>query len=95
MKWTRSPWSGGAQNLGDGGLRPLVGVADDELDAAQPRRASLPGAPQNARLPRGRCRGRALLAPAVAMNADGDIADPTQTMWTAPAHLQEAASSQT
>ena len=41
MKVDAATLPGGGEDLGDGGLDALMGVRNDELDAAQPRRASL------------------------------------------------------
>ena len=40
MKWTAAP-PGGMQHRSDSGLNAFMGIGDDQLDAAQARRASL------------------------------------------------------
>ena len=64
---------GGVQHLGDGGLQALVGVGDDQLDAAQaaPRELAQEVGPEGLGL-RGADLHAEHLAPAVAVDADRD-----------------------
>ena len=78
---------GGAENLGDGGLQPLMGVGDDELDAAQapPRQLAQEFVPERSGF-RGADVAAERLAPAVAVDADGDD-DRGRDDAPAPTHL--------
>ena len=73
MKWTRQRCQVGVQHLGDGGLDALVGVGDDQLDAAQaaPGQLAQEVGPEGLGL-RGADRHAQHLAPAVAVDADRD-----------------------
>ena len=73
MKWTRQRCQVAVKHLGDGGLDALVGVGDDQLDAAQ----AAPGELAQEGRPEGLGLGGAdihaqHLAPAVGVDADGD-----------------------
>ena len=73
MKWTRQRCQVALQHLGDGGLEPFMGVGDDQLDAAQAAPAQLAQelGPEGLGL-RGADLHAEHLAPAVAVDADGD-----------------------
>ena len=64
---------GGGEDLGDGGLDALVGVGDDELDAAQaaPRQLPEEGGPEGLGLRRTDIHAQHF-APAIGIDADGD-----------------------
>ena len=73
MKWTRQRCQVALQHLGDGGLDALMGVGDDQLDAAQAAARELAQELGPERLGLGRADVHAEhLAPAVAVDADRD-----------------------
>ncbi len=73
MKWTRQRCQVAFNTLAMAGLQPLMGVRDDELDAAQaaPRQLAQKVGPEGLGLRRAD-RQAQYLAPAVAVDADRD-----------------------